>query len=136
MPDADHPESQCSNGLLRFLDEKVVQRATTIAVLGVLDAAIASLGEMQVATRAGLEAREAPGTMEERLQALRQAKERLDRLRQSNARWPTVMNDGLADLVSRNSITSESAELLIRAVQDRRNILIAGGTGTGTSASV
>lgn len=88
-------------GLLRFLDEKVVQRATTIAVLGVLDAAIASLGEMQVATRAGLEAREAPGTMEERLQALRQAKERLDRLRQSNARWPTVMNDGLADLVSR-----------------------------------
>jgi len=37
----------------------------------------------------------------------------------------------LADLVSRNSITSESAELLIRAVQDRRNILIAGGTGTG-----
>jgi len=37
----------------------------------------------------------------------------------------------LADLVSRDSITPECARLLIRAVEDRRNILIAGGTGTG-----
>ena len=37
----------------------------------------------------------------------------------------------LADLVSRDSITPECAGMLIRAVEDRRNILIAGGTGTG-----
>jgi pilus assembly protein CpaF len=37
----------------------------------------------------------------------------------------------LQDLISRDSITPECADLLITAVQERRNILIAGGTGTG-----
>jgi pilus assembly protein CpaF len=37
----------------------------------------------------------------------------------------------LEDLVSRDSITPECAEILIGAVRERRNILIAGGTGTG-----
>jgi pilus assembly protein CpaF len=37
----------------------------------------------------------------------------------------------LVDLVARGSVTPESARLLIGAVEERRNILIAGGTGTG-----
>jgi pilus assembly protein CpaF len=37
----------------------------------------------------------------------------------------------LDDLVARGSITPECARLLITAVRERRNILIAGGTGTG-----
>lgn len=87
--------------LIQFLEERVAGQMTTIAVAGVLDAAILSLAEMQVATRAGLDARLSPGTMEERLQASREAKARLERLRQGNARWPTVMNDGLTELVAR-----------------------------------
>jgi pilus assembly protein CpaF len=37
----------------------------------------------------------------------------------------------LDDLLQRDSITPESASILIRAVRERRNLLIAGGTGTG-----
>lgn len=86
--------------LIRFLDENVVQRANTIGVLGMFDTAMLCLNEMRFATAADLAARQSPGTMADRLQAFRQAKERLERLRQGNARWATVMNDGLAELVS------------------------------------
>lgn len=99
--DADLNGESGFPALIQFLEVKVVRRMTAIAVGGVLDAAVVSLGEMQVATRTGLEARLSPGTMEERLQASREAKARLDRLRQGNARWPTVMNDGLTELVAR-----------------------------------
>ena len=37
----------------------------------------------------------------------------------------------LDDLIERDSITPECAAVLLRAVQSRRNLLIAGGTGTG-----
>ena len=37
----------------------------------------------------------------------------------------------LEDLIARDSITPECAEVLVSTVQNRRNILIAGGTGTG-----
>jgi len=37
----------------------------------------------------------------------------------------------LEDLIARESITPECAEVLVSTVQARRNILIAGGTGTG-----
>ena len=37
----------------------------------------------------------------------------------------------LDDLISRGSITTECADLLVKTVADRHNILIAGGTGTG-----
>lgn len=99
--DASLNEESNFPALIEFLDRSVVQQATSIAVGGVIDAAILSLGEMQVATRAGLEARQSPETAEERLRAFREAKERLDRLRQGSARWTTVMNDGLAELVAR-----------------------------------
>jgi pilus assembly protein CpaF len=37
----------------------------------------------------------------------------------------------LEDLISRNSITREAADILVSAVAGRRNMLISGGTGTG-----
>lgn len=86
--------------LIRFLDENLVQRATTIAALGMFDTAIFCLNEMRFATAADLAARRSPDTMADRLQAFRQAKERLERLKVGNARWATVMNDGLGELVS------------------------------------
>ena len=40
-------------------------------------------------------------------------------------------NFGLPELISVGSITREAADLLVKAVLERQNILISGGTGTG-----
>ena len=40
-------------------------------------------------------------------------------------------NFGLPELIASGSLTQEAAALLVKAVLDRRNILISGGTGTG-----
>jgi pilus assembly protein CpaF len=40
-------------------------------------------------------------------------------------------NFGLPELISVGSVTREAADLLVKAVLERQNILISGGTGTG-----
>jgi type IV secretory pathway ATPase VirB11/archaellum biosynthesis ATPase len=40
-------------------------------------------------------------------------------------------NFGLAELIASGSLAQEAAALLVKAVLDRQNILISGGTGTG-----
>ena len=85
-------------GLVTFLRERVLGQSERLASLAAANDVVTISGQLAAGMQAELSAWEDPEHADRLVAELDQAKRRADELRDRGARWPQVLNDGIADL--------------------------------------